>query len=60
MAAEYFRQVIFGVLLIMMGVVVWATVWSNEAEERIRMGFMQPSPSAALLFADNDAPTTRP
>jgi hypothetical protein len=59
MTGERLRQLVFGVLLIMMGIVVWVTVWSNQLEAAVRSGFMQPTPASALLFSDK-SPTTQP
>jgi len=60
MPAVYLRQAIFGVLLILMGAVVWVTVWSNQVEAQVRFGLSQPLPGNAALFSSDDAPTTRP
>jgi hypothetical protein len=47
MFADPLRQAIFGLLLLMMGAVIWATAWAKELETRVRLG--EPTPMPALF-----------
>jgi hypothetical protein len=42
------RQAIYGLLLLMMGAVLWTTAWAKELETRVRLGEPAPVPSLFL------------
>jgi len=57
MAADLLRQLVYGLLLVLMGAVLWTTAWANQLELRARTAWSQPLVSNAVA---DETPTTRP
>jgi hypothetical protein len=51
MVFDPLRQLICGLLLLMMGAVLCATVWAEELETRVRLGLPPPPSVVQLLHA---------